>query len=72
MAKPIFIINLPNVVDKTAVANSIKLTYPELHSEYHVILVWKNDLDSPTFQAFNPETIPDIDIEKLKETLENG
>ena len=76
MAKPIFIIRLPDSEDyedyetRRDMHNRIKTAYPKLDDEYHVLIVFNGN--SIQFEAFNPKDIPDIDIEKLKQILENG
>ena len=71
MAKPIFIIRLPKTEARKEreITNSLKITFPKLYKEYHILVVFSTDTESIQFEAFNPKDIPDIDIEKLKEIL---
>lgn len=67
MAKPIFIIELPHTASVN-LENEVQETVQDKMPDYHVFCV-RSFNEQLSFQCFNPETMPDIDIEQLRELI---
>jgi hypothetical protein len=72
MAKPILIIKVDRLLNDNSACQIIHDKVERiLQGEYHVIVLPCIGKSEPEFQALNPETIEQTDIESIRELIKN-
>lgn len=75
MAKPIFIIRIPVSAMETMGSDKLTQITKALQTQladYHVLLMVDNHVETAVFQCFNADTVPEIELDALKEMCMNA
>lgn len=68
MAKPIFIVRIPDTITGGRHKEILEATERKLHLEYHTFVV-KESRKTIGFECFNGDMIPEIELEDLRKKL---
>ncbi|HBW85687.1 MAG TPA: hypothetical protein DEF82_02785 [Crocinitomicaceae bacterium] len=74
MAKPIFIIRIPVSALETMGSDKLTEITKGLQTQlddYHVLSMIDNHVETASFQCFNADTVPEIELDALKEMCMN-
>jgi hypothetical protein len=75
MAKPIFIIRIPALALETMGGDKLTAITKGLQTQlddYHVLSMVDNHVETAGFQCFNADTVPEIELDALKEMCMNA
>lgn len=75
MAKPIFIIRIPVSALETMGGDTLTEITKGLQTQlddYHVLTMVDNHVETAGFQCFNADTVPEIELDALKEMCMNA
>lgn len=70
MAKPIFIVGIPNIQSEEQMSNITK-SLEQRMTDYHV-LVYLIETETPTFECFYEKDFDEVKFEELKEIILNN